>query len=201
LARANPRGQSFVLEGQTVNEDHPLWCVEVSQPIARTPQDVGAWVGPLLRISQQILFVDPYFNPQHNDYRMLFAALLDLAISGRMAVPPLLEIFVSTKIALSEQYFFDECKRILPKVIPAGIQVKVTLWSQRDGGEEIHNRYILTNRGGVKFGNSLREGDTGTTDDINYLGDDQYKLRFDQYAGFIPAFDRVNAITITGTRR
>jgi len=201
LARTNPRAQGFVLEGQTVNEDHPLWQVQVSLHTARSPEEVAACVGPLLSISRRIVFVDPYFRSNNYEYRTLFAVLLELAVRGRFSDPPSLGIFTSMKSGPNEQFLLDECRKFLPDVIPAGIQVAVTLWSQRLDGEEIHNRYILTDRGGVKFGNSLRQGDTGTTDDINLLGDDQYKLRAEQYVGPTPAFDRVNAITITGTRR
>ncbi len=201
LAKANPNSHPFVLEGHLVEENHPLWKVDVSQCMARTPQDVCTCVGPLLKISKQILFVDPYFRPKHYDYRILFAALLDLAVAERNSCPPLLEIFVSTKIDLSEQFFFDECAKYLPNLIPTGIKIRIGFWSQRNGSEEIHNRYILTERGGVKFGNSLREGDAGTSDDINLLSEDQHKLRFGQYSGPTAAFDLVNAIIIEGTKR
>lgn len=89
----------------------------------------------------------------------------------------------------------------MPAVIPIGMQVTIGLWRQRVNGEEIHNRYILTDRGGVKFGNSLREGDAGTTDDINLLSGEQHKLRLNQYAGPSHAFDQINAITIIGIKR
>jgi hypothetical protein len=201
LARYNPRSQAFVLEGHVVEEAHPLWKVEVSQPVARTQQEVAACVGPLLRISHNILFVDPYFRPSRYEYRMLFATLLEWAVYQRTSGPPRVEMFVSTKMDPSEQCFFDECRKHLPDLIPSGIQVRIGLWSQRAGGEEIHNRYILTDRGGLKFGNSLREGEAGTTDDINLLSEDQHKLRFGQYAGPTYAFDQVNTIIIVGTKR
>lgn len=201
LARGNPRSQPFVLEGNTVEENHSLWNVQVTRTVARMPQEVCACVGPLLRISHQILFVDPYFRPSRDEYRRLFAALLALAVRERNSGPPMLEIFASSKMDPSEHCFFDECTRYLPALIPAGIQVRIGHWSQRDGGEGIHNRYILTDRGGVQFGNSLREGDAGTTDDINLLSEEQYRLRFGQYAGPGHAFDLVSDIRILGTKR
>jgi hypothetical protein len=201
LARGNPRSQPFVLEGNDVEENHPLWKVEASQFVARTPQEIGTYIGPLLRISRHVLFVDPYFRAGHRDYRELFATLFELAVCDKSSEPPRVEIFASTKNDLGEVFFFDECRRCLTDLIPAGIQVKIGLWSQRIGGEEIHNRYILTDRGGVKFGNSLREGDAGTTDDVNLLSDEQHKLRLSQYAGPNYAFDQLNAITIIGTKR
>jgi len=200
LARHNPRSQSFVLEGDAVEESHPLWKAEVSQPVARTPQDICAYVGPLLRISRHVLFVDPYFRPSQYKYRMIFAELFELFLHDRTFGPTSVGIFVSTKVDCAQQYFIEECQKYIPSLIPVGMQVTIGLWSQRADGEEIHNRYVLTDRGGVKFGNSLREGDTGTSDDINLLSEEQHKLRFDQYAGPSPVFDLVNTITVNGSR-
>lgn len=131
---------------------------------------------------------------------MLFATLFDLAFHDRSSGAPSLEIFASNKMDPTMQYFFEECRRYLPDLLPAGMQLKIGFWSQRAGGEEIHNRYILTDRGGVKFGNSLREGDAGTTDDINLLSEEQHRLRFSQYVGPSCAFDQVGMITIVGTK-
>lgn len=200
LATHNPRSQSFVLEGNVIEESHPLWKTDVSQPVVRTPQQICECVGPLLRISRRLLFVDPYFRANQQRYRMLFTELFELSLRNRTIEPSSVEIFVSTKIDCIEQYFFEECQKYMPGLIPAGMRVSIGLWSQRDGGEEIHNRYILTDRGGVKFGNSLREGDTGTTDDINLLSEEQHKLRFSQYAGPMYGFNQLRVITIVGTR-
>lgn len=201
LARANPRSQLFVIESNNVEENHPLWRAEASQPIARTPQQICACVGPLLRMSRQILFVDPYFRPSHHSYRQLFVELFELILHDRSFSPASVGIFVSNKIACTEQYFFEECQKYMPALIPVGMHVTIGLWSQRVDSEEIHNRYILTDRGGVKFGNSLREGDAGTTDDINLLSEAQHQLRLNQYAGPSHAFDQVSVITIIGTKR
>jgi hypothetical protein len=201
LARTNPRSQLFVLESNAVEENHPLWKTEASQPVPRTPQQICTCVGPLLRMSRQILFVDPYFRPSQYSYRMLFSELFKLFLHDRSFSPASVGIFVSNKINCTEQYFFEECQKYMPALIPVGMQVTIGLWRQRVDSEEIHNRYILTDRGGVKFGNSLREGDTGTTDDINLLSDEQHKLRLNQYAGPSYAFDQVRVITIIGTKR
>ena len=71
---------------------------------------------------------------------------------------------------------------------------------ERDGGERLHNRYILTDLGGVIFGVGLDEGDEGSMDDIHLLARTQYDERWRQYGSEAPAFDRPErAITIKGT--
>ena len=66
----------------------------------------------------------------------------------------------------------------------------VRRWKEREGGEKLHNRYILTDIGGVQFGVGLDEGEPGTTDDIARLSVDTFRKRFEDYAGPNFAFDQ-----------
>lgn len=79
------------------------------------------------------------------------------------------------------------------------MQVTLYRWRERPGGQRLHNRYILTDIGGVSFQHGLDTGQAGETDDINRLGLDQYTLRCQQYDPAVPAFDRAEApLVITG---
>jgi hypothetical protein len=67
--------------------------------------------------------------------------------------------------------------------------------------EVIHNRFVLTDRGGVKFGIGLDDdnGKDGQTDDVDLLSQESFDLRWRQYA-LMQAFDVVTAATIAGTK-
>ena len=65
--------------------------------------------------------------------------------------------------------------------------------SQRSGGEKLHNRYLLTEIGGVSLGLGLQETlerDHGETDDICRLSSTQHEMRWGQYVS-ARAFDLV----------
>ena len=79
----------------------------------------------------------------------------------------------------------------MPRIIPQGLKVIFRQWQEKPGGEKLHNRYILTDIGGVDFGTGLDEGDAGQTDDIKLLGKERFKIRWQQYAGDNPAFEPV----------
>ena len=91
--------------------------------------------------------------------------------------------------APSWEEFRKECENKLPSIIPEDLTLTVYRWKEREGGEKLHNRYILTDIGGVQFGHGLDEGDLGTTDDVSRLGDDTYAKRWENYAGPNFAFD------------
>jgi hypothetical protein len=57
------------------------------------------------------------------------------------------------------------------------------VWRERDGGQEIHNRYILTNHGGVSLGAGLSPtaSERDTFEDIARLSESARKKRWSQY--------------------
>ena len=66
--------------------------------------------------------------------------------------------------------------------LPPGMILKFKRWSE-NGGEKFHNRYLLTDHGGVTFGIGLdeNEGNADQTEDINLMDRNQYLLRWAQY--------------------
>ena len=91
----------------------------------------------------------------------------------------------------------------LPRCVPEKMRVLVRRLSQKQDGEQLHNRYILSDFGGVSFGYGLDEGNEGERDDITLMDRDQYKLRWCQYSGDPPAaFDQEGTpVEVVGTRR
>ena len=57
------------------------------------------------------------------------------------------------------------------------MRVLVRRLSEKPRGEKLHNRYILTDLGGVFFGIGLDDGDEGATDDVTLLDRDPYVVR------------------------
>ena len=109
-------------------------------------------------------------------------------------------IEIHTKVKSSEDFFREQCHTKLTRLIPNGMRVSFVRWSEKDGGQPLHNRYILTELGGVSFQHGLDDGKKGDTDDVALLDRESYELRWAQYAGDAPAFDLAEEpFVITGT--
>lgn len=80
--------------------------------------------------------------------------------------------------------------------MPTGVSVCIKRWQERAGGEGIHNRYVLTKRGGIRFAWGLDEGDPEQTDDVSLLEYAVYRQRWDQYCGEHPAFDLIDTLEL-----
>ena len=87
---------------------------------------------------------------------------------------------------MASNYFVSQCR----KVIPREVRIRIVCWSERAGGEKLHNRYILTDIGGVQFGIGLDDSDgfPGQTDDLYLLDREQFAMRWAQYTQPNPAF-------------
>jgi hypothetical protein len=199
LAKANPNMRDFALDGDSVDETHPLWNMGMTRVISRTARTMAACVALLLRVSKQIMFIDPHFRPQDLRYRRTLEAFLSAVLEKRYGMLPI-RIEIHTGDSLGSDYFKTECQQRLPSLIPEGIQVHIGRWREKDGGEKLHNRYILTDIGGVSFGVGLDNGADRETDEVMLLEDKIYRFRRAQCMSPEPAFELVDELMIEGKR-
>jgi hypothetical protein len=201
LARDNPRKNSGVIcADDVISGTAPTWDAPSSIVVPRAAQAMANCVASMLRCATKILFVDPYFRASKPEFNRPLAAFLQI-VAGQVPAA-VVELHTAERTdAPNWAAFRQECERYLPSRLPPGVKVKIRRWKNRIGGEGLHNRYILTDLGGVDFGVGLDEGDAGRTDDVNLLGVNVYRRRLEDYAGPSFAFDLDGEVTITGRLR
>jgi hypothetical protein len=203
LALANPDGLAFVLKGEDVNEAITLWHVDKTRIVPRIAAQMAQAVGPLLLTSEVIRLTDPHFNPNREQYRVTLQGFLSASLAGRVyPAPRIVEVHLSADGDLkpTAEYFAARCQELLPGRIPSGVEVRFIRWHQKTGGEELHNRYVLTDLGGIRFGAGLDERDAGETDELEILDKDAYRVRYSQYDPAGATFDLADQVVVIGTR-
>ncbi len=147
--------------------ESPLWTSPSrSVTVEREAFRMAQAVAPLLRTCRKVLFIDPYFRPGWWRYRKPLREFLRAARRNRYTSGPdslsLLEFHTSNKDSPVD--FWDQARRHLPNNIPSGLRLRLVRWRERKSGRDFHNRYILTNHGGVAFQHGLLEkvSDTDT---------------------------------------
>lgn len=199
IARANPGNQSFVLEADDLSEaTTPLWRVKRCAIIARTAKEIAESVGPLVQISRHIALVDPHFAPDKIQYRRPLESILEATVKSPKVHPTTIEFHVADKWA--KGHFEAECRRYLPQVIPSSLSVRFIRWKERVSGEKLHNRFVLTEVGGLRIGIGLDEGEEGQTDEIEILEDAVRLVRLAEYSVPSAAFDYVDDLVVTGIK-
>jgi hypothetical protein len=183
IIAAAPSTAPYELDGATVDERDPLWRVETGQLVAREPEAFVKALELLLKISSRVIIVDPYLISDTNDKTRAVCAFCDF-VRGHASV----EVHCSDS-AVSYDHCMRTTERALQRALPLGVEVQVHCWKERRGGRRLHNRYLLTDVGGVKFGDSIEHGGTGQNDHLSILDDGSYKSLWNDYVGDSPAFD------------
>lgn len=219
VAKANPRGNLSVIRScDLIERSHSLWKVPDAPVVPRNTQELVSTVAPLLRVCRHAVFVDPYFDPGKARFAEPFAGFMGQIWNSRCGVEdPVVELHTGIErfFRKGEDRNPDEEKRVtadlirnlkskLPQLIPSGKRIQVYMWKQREHGEKLHNRYILSEVAGVFFGTGLDKAgdpDSKETDDLNLLSPIQLDFRWKQYKATPPAFDSAidHPIEISGT--
>lgn len=186
IARAS-NGQAHVLEADEVDESHQLWRAESGQLVPRDTSAFAQAVGLLLRLSKHVVIVDPYFRADHGAKLQSVAALRAAADQ----VPAGFEVHATDQISYSE--FKRHAQRAVPPVLSRGARITFHCWSKATAGVRFHNRYLLTDIGGVQFGDSIERGEAGHEDRLSIIGETDRARLMAQYCGTSPGFDPAGA--------
>lgn len=195
VAGSNPRDHAGVLPFEQVGPKNTAWTCEIGASPERTPAAIAGALSAMLLNCKELHIVDPHFGPQNARHQKVLQALI--GVLARESVAPMVRVHCDDK---SELAFFEQEAAKMAARLPAGCAIEFTRWKQKPGGEKLHNRYVLTDIGGVVFGIGLDAGDPGETDDLLLLPRAQYQLRWAQYVDDNGAFERADMpATIRGS--
>jgi hypothetical protein len=197
LAVANPSGLGAVLVSDQLRSTEPRWACATGFTCARTPAALASTLSAMLVNCGVLHLVDPHFGPENSRHRRVLEALVGVLVDNHVA-PEVIRVHCMAKSTLD--FFQGEAKSMASR-LPAGITVEFNRWRQRTGGDLLHNRYVLTDLGGVTLGVGLDVGQEGETDDLLLLPRDQHVRRWEQYAGNDGSFELVDApLAVQGTK-
>jgi len=202
VTNENPRARNYVITDEEIEDTNPSWNVSCQNQIVRIAQDMAASIQPILQRSRTLIFIDPHFKPRESRYKNTLEAFLSTALQDRINTNlEVVEFHLST---VNYRGTFEvDCNRSLPRVIDNSILIKFKEIAEKPNGEKIHDRYILTDIGGVKFSVGLDEDQqraTNQTTGVDLLEDHIYQQIWFQYMSDTPAFDTVNEFTIQGIK-
>ncbi len=204
LARDNPRRAGRVLAQSVIADpEDARWKIERTVSVSRTRDEFARAFAPMLSNCQEAHFIDPYFSPGDPDYRTSLEAFLDAMLDNRGGpLPGPVTVITSekSKAAPFSSSHGDGDLQKLSRHIPRGMEVVLKRYKERGGGAELHNRYILTNLGGVFLGKGIDKGDSGHMDDVALLEKEHYLLRWKEYVEGPIAFDLVEEVSVSGRK-
>ncbi len=141
---------------------------------------MAACVSVLLSIAQEIVFIDPYFSPRSTKTTDPLKAFL-AAIANRTArqsLPSRIDFHAGNQDQGRDYQNLLDAH--LKPHLPTGLTMNVVRWNK----SELHNRYIITDRGGVMFGWGLSQDSSvaQSHDTVSLLDDETCAQILDDYS-------------------
>lgn len=191
------------LDVDSLSDENEAWATPRGAAVPRTAADLAAAAEKLLRCSAEIVLVDPHFGGEARFGKPL-TAMIRCACDGR--VPRRFEYHLSAKSAKShlaaKALTSSEFKAVLEKhrphlAIPAKVRIVFVRWDQLENGDTLHPRYVLTEKGGLRYDHGLDEGNPGETTDVECLDPTIHSHRWNQFSGGSAHFHLVDAWIVT----
>jgi hypothetical protein len=182
IAQENPDASAAVICQADLDElEEPRWRAERQRRIERTATEMAACTETLLRNARDILFVDPYFTPKDQRFKRPLQAFLQVVAQRPPGIPVArIEIHTGHDDSAGTKSFFDaECTRHLPSIIPQGMKIRLIRWDR----SYLHNRFILTEYGGLQFATGLDDHNGSATrhDIVDLLEPEPYAQTWQEY--------------------
>jgi len=203
MSSSNPQNHQDVIPIAAYRQ-HRLWAQPREQEILRSPQEMARAASPLLRSAKHIVFVDPYFDVLQDCYLQSFQSFFSEIWQSNTYQRPQVEIITGLKGCWERgtgqprqddiNSFQNECTARLSVFVPQGCRIKMHLFKEKRGGQQLHNRYILTNLAGIKFPAGLGCGPANrrTGDDLSLISNGSIRQLWGIYTNRRPAaFDEV----------
>lgn len=157
---------------------HPCLVPNRQWHVPRDAELMAACCGPILAGAKHVKLVDPHFNINAQRYRRPMAAFLrDLRPGTRVDVFRGSVDDEAELLAHLDRWWID--------AVPAGVELGLYLLPK----DEVHNRYVMTNIGGIYFQTGLDDaGLVGARkmDDIGVMVHAIWQEHWQRYAGDIP---------------
>jgi hypothetical protein len=190
LASCDPRKHAAViteeerLDGDARWDDLPSGLV-----VKRTPEALRGALGPLVQDCREVHLVDPYFDGSKRTYQRVLAdlagAMCDPADEERRTIV----VHCGGNVPLED---FVSGLGVCAESVPRRVTLEVRRWWDVTDSDGLHNRFVLTDIGGVKLGWAVASGRRGTLDDVNVLARGQWETRWAQYCEGDQVFEPVD---------
>ena len=175
------------------------WYLPTIDVASKTADALADHLAPLLRLASHIVLVDPYFDPADPAYREVLKALLTKSLSSRAPGRSWPSLMIMSGIdhrqkgresrtESPEQQWLRASKNRcelarehLAKFVPKGMEITFQCIASFADGDEVHNRYLLTDIGGASLPYGTHPAGERVFDDITPLFEGQYRKRWKQF--------------------
>ncbi|MBL3554759.1 MULTISPECIES: hypothetical protein [Marinobacter] len=149
--------------------------------VRRTAEELSQSLKEFVRLSSSITLIDPYFGTQAGMWKT-FILLLTASLDSSPAPGKTFDVLFdgSKKTARSCKYLADRLTEEQPDLVKQFS--RITFKDIRETGKSaIHNRYLMSELGGVSIGHGFEESNDQEHDELTLLAEEVYQQRSSQF--------------------
>lgn len=145
------------LEPDDCTDAHPLLEAKTSCDVARTADELADALYPIVAVSKEVDIVDPFFDlrPTKGNYLSTLVALLFRLTESPGQNKTIRIHFRDHDTRPSSEVLARDGAAQVSGLLPPGYHIELFAWSEKQGGEDFHDRYVLTDLGGIMIGAGL----------------------------------------------
>lgn len=152
--------------------DHPLWQIPKDVSVDRDAVTMIGVIQSVLDCAGEMVLVDRNFRPDQQRFRNVLIRIM-VALSTRPHGPRIRKVVYHAGDDISKDHLETQCRSCIGTLIPVGMTLEIIVHPR----DELHDRFVLTDIGGVSFGQGLDES-LGSGPEkvlISRLSDSTYK--------------------------
>ncbi len=194
IANANPDGLASILVADDTDETNPLMVAQTTWEVERVGTTLAAAMGPLLRSAKDVLFIDRYFDISEKKYTETLKACLDV-LHGNGSDGVRCEIHYCDHSSRPDAaYIENHAPKWLAGVIPDGMSITLFAWKEKNGGEDFHARYLLTDVGGLTVDSGFSADGVHQQVPMGLLGSEFVQTKLKAFARTSTLYDLVGPV-------
>jgi hypothetical protein len=160
IAMENPAAHPDVLAQTDVHDHEPRFHVATQIEIQRTARSLTACAEVLLRNASTVKWVDPRIELRHGRWRRPLATALDLLDSRRR--PVIVEVHRGYENEVHRHNLLNQFTEWFGRLSREGLSLELYLHPERS----MHDRFILSDRGGIQVGHGLDDSEDGGSNPV-----------------------------------
>jgi hypothetical protein len=186
LVKTERSSDPRVVRVDDLDDEHLFWKVERSCRMSRSAAEIAKLARPILRQSREIVLVDPFLIS--TDYKNGPSCVTSRHLSSLAAILQQFRWDAGRYVAYhcgdkelsNGGITWGAVDTAISRCVPRGFTLIIRAWPQR----ELHNRFILTDIGGLSFGHGLDEDINAARpgrDDVSLLDEAHWRERWNEF--------------------
>ncbi|MFZ7093559.1 hypothetical protein [Primorskyibacter sp. 2E233] len=188
------------LEPDDCSDAHALFGVATSCNVTRTADQIADALHTITAVSKEIDIVDPYFDlrPTKGNYLPTLVSLLTRLAQDPGQQKAIRIHFRDHDTRPSAEVLARDGSAQVRGLLPPGYHIELYAWSEKQGGEDFHDRYVLTDLGGVMIGAGLSADGPGESAAFTLLNFEHAQGLRSRFAVGSTAYSRIGSAVRIG---